>query len=120
MPPNPWAIDESVLEAMRAFGAPAEDIERAAQLLEDSQAPERQLFEVHHDNLRSIRAWLRVSTQWQFAGMEGVRVGLNYAGVWAWLRAHMRPRLQRAVMADIEVMEHAALQAFHEIREAEE
>lgn len=119
MPPNPWAIDESVLEAMRAFGAPAQDIERAAQLLEDSKEPERQVFEVHHDNLRSIRAWLGVSTQWQFASMAGVRVGLNYAGVWAWLQAHM-PRKARSVMADVELMESAALQAFHEIREAEE
>lgn len=120
MPSNPWAIDESVLEAMRAFGAPAEDIERAAQLLEDSKAPERQVFEVHHDNLRSIRAWHGISTQWQFAGMAGMHVGLNYAGVWAWIQAHVRPRLRRAVMADIEVMERAALNAFHEIREAEE
>ena len=114
-------MDDSVLEAMRAFGAPAEDIERAARLIEDgSKGLEPVAFEVHHDNLRSVRAWQGVSTQWQFAGMAGVRVGLNYAGVLAWLQIHVRPRLQRAVMGDIELMERAALQALNEIREAEE
>ena len=114
-------MDDSVLEAMRAFGAPADDIERAAQLIEDGgKAAEHAAFEVHHDNLRSVRAWLGISTQWQFAGMAGVRVGLNYAGVLAWLQIHVRPRLQRAVMGDIELMERAALQALNEIREAEE
>lgn len=113
-------MDEQILAAMRAFGAPAQEIERAAQLIEDKvSAAEQADFEVHHDNIRSVRAWQRISTQWLFAGMDGVRVGLNYAGVVPWVQLQIPRRWQRSVMADIELMERAALQALHEIRLAE-
>lgn len=121
MPPTPWAMDEQILQAMRAFGAPAHEIERAAQLIEDkAHASEQANFEIHHDNLRSVRAWQRISTQWQYAGMSGVRVGLNYAAVVAWVQLQIPRRWRRSVMSDLELMERAALQALQEIRAEEE
>lgn len=110
-----------MLDAMRAFKAPAADIERAAEAMEQRKAQYRaQDFGVYRDNWRTVKAWLALETQWQHAGMAGLRVGLNYAGMHAWLQIHERPRLHRQIASDLALMERAALQALGEIRQEKE
>lgn len=56
-----------------------------------------------------MRTFLRCSTQWNYAGMAGVRVGLNYPGVETVLRLAL-PEAERAeVFAGLQVMEYAAV-----------
>jgi hypothetical protein len=38
------------------------------------------------ENEPAVLAWMAIGTQWVHAGMDGVRVGLNYAGVESGLR----------------------------------
>jgi hypothetical protein len=63
------------------------------------------------DNQRALTTWLALQTQWQYAGM-GSAVGLNYAGVQAYLRMarlDRPPRRARQLLADIQRMERATL-----------
>lgn len=111
-----------MLDAMRAMGAPAEDIERVAQAIKqqrESAKQEPQAFGVHEDNWLIVRAFETLRTQWNFAGMEGERTGLNYAGVIAWLDMYVHRRKRRDVMGGLMVMEDSALRAFKEIRDEE-
>ena len=38
------------------------------------------------ENEASVVAWLAIGTQWVYAGMDGVRIGMSYPGVEAGLR----------------------------------
>lgn len=63
------------------------------------------------DNQRALTTWLALQTQWQYAGM-GSAVGLNYAGVEAYLRLarlDRPPRRARQLLADIQRMERTTL-----------
>lgn len=121
-----------MLDAMRAMGAPARDIERVAQAIAEQRAaverpPEE--FGVYRENWATVQAWGAVETQWNWlpppvsflggAGMP-VRTGLNYAGVTAWLELFMPVRKRRGVMQGLMLMERAGLAALNEIREQEE
>lgn len=111
-----------MLEAMRAMGAPAQDIERVAEAIEQQRAAQQaqpEDFGVYRDNWEVVAAWRALETQWSYAGMTGVRVGLNYACVTAWLDLFVQLRKRRSVMAGLMVMERAALVALNEIREQE-
>lgn len=77
-------------------------------------------FGVHADNLPVVQAFLAVSTQWQYAGMPGQRVGFCYAGVSAWLDRFIHRRKRRALMHDLQVMERAVLAADQEKRDKKE
>lgn len=107
---------------MRALGAPAQDIERVAHAIEQQRAAakqEPQAFGVYRDNWLIVQAWEALRTQWNFAGMAGVRTGLNYAGVIAWLDMFVHRRKRREVMEGLRLMEDAALRALAEIRDKE-
>lgn len=119
-----------MLEAMRAMGAPVEDIERVAAAIEEQRAtlekpPES--FGVWAENWRVVTAWLDVQTQWRLVALGGglaggaqlIHVGLDYAGVSAWIELFVPFRKRREVMAGLQLMERAALAALHEIRERE-
>lgn len=115
-----------MLEAMRAMGAPAEDIERVAAAIDAQRAllekpPES--FGVWAENWRVVTAWLDVQTQWRLVALGGgtqlIHVGLDYAGVSAWIELFVPFRRRREVMAGLQLMERAALAALHEIRERE-
>lgn len=111
-----------MLDAMRALGAPAQDIERVAQAIQQQRDDAKQElleFGVHLDNWLVVQSFQALRTQWHFAGMEGVRTGLNYAGVTAWLDLYLPRRKRREVMGGLMVMEDAALRAFKEIRDEE-
>lgn len=111
-----------MLDAMRALGAPAQDIERVARAIEQQRAAakqESQTFGVHRDNWLIVSAFEALRTQWNFAGMDGVRTGLNYAAVIPWLDLYVHRRQRREVMDGLMLMENAALQAMGEIRDKE-
>lgn len=121
-----------MLEAMRAMGAPAKDIERVAEAIEQQRAavptqPEE--FGVYRDNWATVQAWIALETQWNwlsppvsaFAGVGmPVRTGLNYAGVAAWLELFVPARQRRSVMQGLMLMERAGMAALIEIRKQEE
>lgn len=121
-----------MLEAMRAMGAPAQDIERVAEAIEQQRAaiqvqPEE--FGVYRENWATVQAWIALETQWiwlwppvsAFAGAgTPVRTGLNYAGVAAWLELFVPFRQRRSVMQGLMLMERAGMAALIEIRKQEE
>lgn len=111
-----------MLDAMRALGAPAQDIERVAHAIEQQRATATQeplAFGVHRDNWLIVQVWEALRTQWNFGGMDAVRTGLNYAGVIAWLDLYVHRRKRREVMSGLMLMEDTALQALAEIRNKE-
>lgn len=113
--------DLSIVEAMEAMGAPPEDVEAVrAQVMAEAPPEAPEAFGVYADNLPTVSAFLALRTQWNYAGMVGQRTGFNYAGVSAWLQAHIKPRRRRALFNDLQVMEHAVLQADHEQRKNQE
>lgn len=112
-------LDESIVEAMQRMGAPPDAVARA-QALAEAAPPEEEAFGVYAENLPSVNAFTDLRTQWRHAGMHGQRMGLDYAGVSAWLDLFIRPRRRRALMADLMVMESAVLKADQEKREKEE
>lgn len=97
---------------MRAFGAPAEDIEAveaALQQQRDAAAQAQQEFVVYHDNWLTVQTFLRCQTQWLRAGMAGQRSGLNYPGVEVVLQRTVKRKHQRAVFDGLQTMELAVL-----------
>lgn len=77
--------------------------------LEAHAAPD---CEVHRDAWRAVLAFLALQTQWRVQlALGGVLwLGLDYAGVRAWLELQGHaPRTARALLADLQVMERAAL-----------
>lgn len=109
---------------MRAFGAPAAEIERMEQTLQArkaAQAADEQAgcFGIWADNVPAIDAWCGVETQWRTAGMTGLMTGLDYSGVSAWLELFVKRGDRKNIMQSIQVMERAALAAMAERREQE-
>lgn len=113
-------VDDSVIDAMRAYGAPPEAIASAQALAEAAPVPVQEGFGVYADNLAAVNSFAALRTQWQYAGQAGQRMGLNYAGVSAWIDRFIRPRHRRALMADLQLMESAVLLLDQEQREKEE
>ncbi|MFN7003750.1 MAG: DUF1799 domain-containing protein [Roseinatronobacter sp.] len=114
MPPNGGAddatpVDDATADAAR-FGLSDDLCAALSQTLGDDNA-------VWRENVRSVLAFLSVSSQWRYAsGNAGaVAMGLDYAGVRAGLKgfgAKVTPKL----WGDLQVMEIAALTAMLEVR----
>lgn len=109
---------------MRAFGAPAAEIERMEQALQARKSEKAaesspDLFGVWADNLPVIEAWSRVETQWRTAGITGVKTGLDYSAVIDWLQLFVKRGDRKNIMQGIQVMERAALAAMAELHEQE-
>ena len=116
------AVDESIVEAMRAWGAKADDLARA-QTLADAAAPDDDKpFELWPENADSLNVFRALGTQWIYAGeMQPRRVGMRYEGVIAWLENHIpRRKKRRSLMNDLQAMELAVLQADRELRAEKE
>jgi hypothetical protein len=114
-------VDTSVVQAMRDWGAPPEDIAQAEALAAEAQAAADAAAdcEVWPDNWASFAAFCSC-TQWVHAGMGGQRVGLNYPGVVVYLdHLEHHPRRRRQLFDDFLVLERAALDAFAELSEKE-
>lgn len=111
-PDNPPPLDQ----AAAAFGLQVVESEPAA----DQAPPTCWLWP---ENLPIWLAWLRLQTQWQRAGMDGERTGLDYAACTAWLQAqgwaHRRTRSLRHALDCLAGMERAALDVWHQRRERE-
>lgn len=72
--------DESdVAEEMRALGASDADIE-AFHAAEQARST-RDAIEVHEDNLETVLLFDALGSQWRFAGLQAVRIGLDYGAI---------------------------------------
>jgi len=70
-------------------------------------------FEVHYDNWDIVRWFLKVQSQWRYAGMNSVRVGLDYTACEAAARMMDIPADQDR-FAGLWIMEAEALRVFNE------
>ena len=95
---------------LAAFGVSEEAI---TQWIGGRMAP--QPFEVLPDNEQAVTLFLRAENQWRVGGMDGVVLGLDYAGVAAAARA-VGMRLKGELFESLQVMESAALAALHKRR----
>lgn len=68
-------------------------------------------FPLWPENERVWNLFAACSTQWQHAGMDGVKVGLNYAAVEI-VAARTGCKLGRERFADLQLLENAALCAW--------
>jgi hypothetical protein len=99
---------------MEAMGAPPEVIEEAKRRAQ----PEEEIFWVYEENWESVLFFFALQTQWKVGGMGG-HIGLDYAGVEAAIRVNEIPRNKRkALFADIQIMESAAMKALNKKHEA--
>lgn len=97
---------------MQHMGAPQE-------LIDDVVAKESGIPEVQPANLVTANVFFACATQWMFAGMAGVRTGLNYQAVD--VRASKLPQYMALDEADqtwvwegLQRMESAALKVWQE------
>lgn len=118
--PPPLDVDDSIVEAMQAWGAPPEAIAKA-QALAAVAPPEEKPYYLWHDNARAFELFLAVRSQWVYAGGMAVqRIGLSYEGVRAYLLINVPRRFHRALMHDLQAMEVAVLGADAELRKQQE
>lgn len=84
--------------------------------VDDGPPPDEPVFWLWPEHVPALRAWLDCGTQWR-VGMGGP-IGLDYAGVEAYLRAEgIRGVERRERFAELRIMERAALRAWAEKRE---
>lgn len=69
------------------------------------------VFVIWRENRKTWELWGLADTQWRFAGMSGVRTGLDMAGV-AVVAQALGMTLGRQLMLDLKTMERAALAAW--------
>jgi hypothetical protein len=71
--------DDDLVAELKAWGVDAKTI---AEYREQQQrAAEEADFEIIEELWPPIELYLRSISQWMHAGMDGIKVGLNYAGV---------------------------------------
>ena len=108
------AVDASIVEGMRAFGASAEDIEAAeAQIQPVNDSHEH--FGLYAENVQTFERFHALRTQWAYAGMAGQRVGFDYARVIAWMQFAVPKKERKQLFADLQLMESAVLTADAEL-----
>lgn len=102
-------VDENIICAMIADGAPQEVIDAAQSNLK----PTDDDFEVWQENWNSLLFFLAVSTQWNVAaGMSGLfYVGLNHVALEANMNMRNIKKQNRLQLCnDMQLMERAALE----------
>ena len=92
---------------MKAWGASAEQI---AQWQSASSSQEEKQFAVWPENWPAVKLFISLSTQWRLAA-NGLPYGLDYPGVWAFLRLSGQ-RMAPETFAAIQTMEQAAIGVF--------
>lgn len=105
------------------MGVSEEDIKAMLdQQASNAAAQSGQDFEIYDDNWDSWLFYLAVQTQWVYvSGMCVQRIGLNYMGVESAARMSAKPRSTwPALLADLQVIELAVLEADAEMAEKEE
>jgi hypothetical protein len=71
------------------------------------ESSDESLFEVWEENWDAVQVFVRLTTQWNFAGM-GAHIGLNYQSV-DFVFALLDIKNRKEVFDDLRVMELAAL-----------
>ncbi|UBB19546.1 DUF1799 domain-containing protein [Comamonas odontotermitis] len=123
-PADAWLPDEDVLACMHAFGAPEKDINAVRARIEaQREAMRGELngadFPVWAENWDVVMAFQDVQTQWVRSSFSGQRMGLNYAGVNAWLDRFIRRTRRKNMFAGLQLMERAVLVADQELADKE-
>jgi len=95
-------------ESLKAAGAPPEVIQKM-------QAQKPQMPEIQPCNDFIVRLFFKVCTQWVYAGMSGVRVGLNYQAIAAGAEStpgysELNAELKDMVWSGLQRMEKEVLQ----------
>lgn len=104
------------------MGATPDDIAaaQAQQTAAATQHASAEVFLVWESNRASFEAFFfGLRTQWQYAGMQAQRTGLNYAGVHTYLQLSTPRRQWRGLFADVQLMESAVLGADQELKDTE-
>jgi hypothetical protein len=120
VPESDFAIDEDVLRDLQALGASPEVVAQwREQMVAAVAAEERSdVLEVNEDYVDSVKVFEAMLTQWDRAGADGVRVGLNYGRVPIAMRGvRIDPddaEIFARTFADLRVMEDEALLIFAE------
>ena len=101
------------------MGATDEDIAAATatQAAAATATETADLCLIWESNSASWSAFTGTCTQWQYAGMQGQRTGLLYAGVHTYLQLSTPRRQWRGLFADLQLMESAVLAADDELRD---
>ncbi|HEC91271.1 MAG TPA: hypothetical protein ENI55_06355 [Alphaproteobacteria bacterium] len=100
-------------DALEAFKAPAEIVEKWRRRSKTEKRPE--VFELPAKHETTLRLFLAMGTQWVFAGMDGVPTGISYAAVEP--AARMLGLDATAELFDgLRIMENAALEVLLENR----
>jgi hypothetical protein len=111
----PAQIDAGVADGLRAMGVSEADIEAAQAAHGDPPDEDYVLFV---DCWEAWQFFEAVQTQWVYAGMNGRRVRLDYAGVESGARLAGVPRSRwPELQADLRVIELAVLRADKELAE---
>jgi Phage related hypothetical protein (DUF1799) len=123
-PADAWLPDEDILACMNAFGAPQKDIDAVRARIEAQREAMRSEhagadFPVWADNWDVVMAFQDVQTQWVRSSFSGQRMGLNYAGVNAWLDRFVRRTKRKNMFAGLQLMERAVLVADQELADKE-
>jgi Phage related hypothetical protein (DUF1799) len=109
---------------MNAFKAPQSDIDAVRARIEAQREAMRGEsagadFPVWADNWDVVMAYQSVQTQWVRSSFSGQRMGLNYAGVNAWLERFVRRTKRKNMFAGLQLMERAVLVADQELADKE-
>lgn len=116
--PQSLTVDESILNAMEAFGATAQELSTARDVAQGTEeAPPS--FGIYAENVPTVQAFLALTGTWQYAGMQGQRTGMDWKSVEAWIDRHIRKRRRTDISSGVMVMQHAVLQADAETRQKE-
>lgn len=100
-----------MLEGLRQANAPAELIESLTKQAEAAKAEEVEIWE---DNRATVRFFFAISTQWLVSGM-GEYIGLDHRAIESTMNMmSIRKPKRRTLLAEIKIMEAAALEVIRE------
>jgi hypothetical protein len=105
------AEDDDLVEELKAWGVDAKTI--AEYRAQQQRAAEEAGFEIIEELWPPVEFYLRCRTQWVHAGMEGIKVGLNYGGVRLVMESY---GYDARAFEGLQIIEMAALSAMHKAR----
>jgi len=103
--------DDDLVEELKAWGVDPKTI--AEYRAQQQRAAEEADFDVLEELWPPIEFYLRCRTQWVHAGMDGVKVGLNYGGVRLVMETY---GYDARAFEGLQIIEEAALNAMHKAR----
>lgn len=98
--------EDSLADELRQFGATDEQIEQTR--IRAARQADRELIEVHADNWDTVRVFEALGTQWRFAGLQGMRVGLDYQAIEPTARL-LGVEITERRFAELRLMEQVAM-----------